>query len=95
MQLISLEPEFRNWLSENPCVDQFIIVGVCSDICVQQFAVTLRTWFNRQDKRSRVIVPMNAVDTYELGLHSRDLMNCMALYGMLGNGVEVVEKISD
>jgi len=88
------EPKFLEWLEDNPAVDRFIVVGVCTDICVHQFAVTLKTWFNRQDKKVRVIVPVNAVDTYDLGSHDRMLMNCVALYSMLGNGVEVVEKIT-
>ena len=90
-----IEPEFQDWLSNNPGIDGFIVVGVCTDICVQQFAVTLKTWFNRQDRKSRVIVPLNAVDTFDLGPHNRYLMNCMALYGMLGNGVEVIKRIED
>lgn len=90
-----LEPKFQEWLSENPGIDRFVVVGVCTDICVQQFAVTLKTWFNRQDRRARVIVPANAVDTYDLGSHNRNLMNCLALFGMIGNGVEVVGRIAE
>lgn len=61
--------------------------------CIQQFAITLKTWFNMQDKLVRIIVPANAVDTYDLGLHNGDLMNVMALYNMMMNGVEVVKAL--
>jgi len=90
-----IEPKFQEWLLKNPGIDCFIVVGVCTDICVQQFATTLKTWFNMENRKSRIIVPMNAVDTFSLGTHDRNLMNCMALYDMLGNGVEVVERIGD
>ncbi|HHV29453.1 cysteine hydrolase family protein [Acetivibrio mesophilus] len=88
-----LEEAFRNWLSENPDINTFILTGDCTDICVQQFATTLRAYYNKNNKRARVIVPLNAVDTYDLGQHDRNLMNVMAAYNMIINGVEVVEDI--
>lgn len=87
------EEEFKNWLDENPQITNFIVTGDCTDICVQQFAITLKTWFNKQNKNYRVIVPVNAVDTYDLGVHNGDLVNVMALYNMIINGVEVVKEI--
>lgn len=88
-----LEDEFQNWLEQNPSIDTFIITGDCTDICVQQFAITLKTWFNMQDNKSRVIVPVNAVETYDFDIHNAELMNVMALYNMLINGIEIVEEI--
>ena len=87
------EEEFKKWLEENSHINNFIITGDCTDICVQQFAITLKTWFNMQNKNNRVIVPINAVDTYDLGVHNGDLVNMMALYNMMINGVEVVKEI--
>ena len=88
-----LEEKFQNWLSENQNIDSFIITGDCTDICVQQFAITLKTWFNMQNKKARIIVPINAVDTYDLGVHDGELTNVMALYNMIINGVEVVRTV--
>lgn len=88
-----LEEEFLKWLKENEYITTFIITGDCTDICVQQFAVTLRTWFNMQNKKARVIVPVNTVETYDLGLHDGDLMNIVALYNMMINGIEVVARV--
>lgn len=89
-----IEEEFQSWLKENHRVNNFIIVGDCTDICIQQFAISLKAWFNRCNKISRIIVPMNAVDTYELGLHHGDLVNVMALYNMIINGIEVVSRLA-
>ncbi len=85
-----LEETFQKWMINNQKVNNFIITGDCTDICVQQFAITLKTWFNMQNKACRVIVPMNAVATYDFGLHSGNLTHVMALYNMMINGVEVV-----
>jgi nicotinamidase-related amidase len=85
-----IEEEFQNWLGENKGIDTFIVTGDCTDICVQQFATTLKTWFNKEDMKVRVIVPVNAVETYDLGMHNGDLMQVAALYSMTINGIEIV-----
>ena len=85
-----LEEKFQDWLKQNEHVNTFIITGGCTDICIQQFAITLKTWFNMQNKKSRIVVPINAVETYDLNLHDGDLTNVMALYNMIINGIEVV-----
>lgn len=88
-----LEEAFQDWLNKNDQTDTFIVVGCCTDICIQQFAITLKTWFNKNNKKSRIIVPVNAVETYDLGPHNAELANAMALYNMLLNGVEVVKGV--
>lgn len=88
-----LEEAYQQWLEENEHINTFIITGDCTDICVQQFSVTLKTWFNMQNKKVRVIVPINAVETYDFGLHNGDLMNVMALYNMIINGIEVTRGV--
>lgn len=88
-----LEPEFMDWLKDHEEIDHFIITGDCTDICIQQFANTLKTYFNRQNKKSRIIVPIHLVDTYDLGMHQGDLMHAIGLYNMILNGVEVIKKI--
>ncbi len=87
------EAVFQQWLKENDHINAFVITGDCTDICVQQFAVTLKTWFNMQNKKVRIIVPINTVDTYDLDLHNGDMMNVMALYNMMINGIEVVQGV--
>lgn len=89
-----LEEAFRKWLDENRQTDTFIVTGDCTDICIQQFAITLKTWFNRQDRKARVIVPAGLVETYDLGLHNGNLVHVAALYNMIINGVEVVGRLN-
>lgn len=88
-----LEEEFQNWLKQNQHINTFIVTGVCTDICVQQFSITLKTWCNTKNKKSRVIVPANMVETYDLGVHDAELINIMALYNMSINGIELVADI--
>jgi len=86
-----LEAGFQKWLAENQRINTFIITGDCTDICIQQFAITLKAWFNMRDRKVRVVVPANAVETYDFGLHDGDLMNVAALYNMMINGIEIVK----
>lgn len=88
-----LEEEFHKWLGENPRINSFIIAGDCTDICIQQFATTLKAWFNRQNKKSRIIVPVNAVETFDSGLHNAELINVVSFYNMITNGIEVVQSV--
>lgn len=90
-----LEEEFQKWLKENQDINAFIITGDCTDICVQQFSITLKTWFNMQNKKVRIIVPLNAVETYDLGVHNGELMNLMAQYNMMINGIEIVKAVEN
>lgn len=85
-----LEPAFQQWLEAHPETDVFVVIGDCTDICITQFATTLKAWFNRTDRPSRILVPENAVDTYDFGLHDGDLTHLAALYGMSINGIEIV-----
>lgn len=87
------EEEFKKWLKDNENVNTFIVTGVCTNICIEQFALTLKTYFNKQNVKSRVIVPVNTVETYDLNIHNGDLMNVMALYNMIVNGIEVVAEV--
>ncbi len=88
-----LEKRFKNWLKNHENIDTFIVVGDCTDICIQQFTITLKTWFNMQNQKTRVIVPINAVDTFDLGMHNANLMNIAALYFMTAAGVELVAEV--
>lgn len=57
------------------------------------FALTLKNDLNRRNVDVNMIVPAMLVNTYDLGIHNGDLMNAMALFIMLGQGVMVVKDI--
>lgn len=86
-------PEFEKWLDKNKKIENFIVVGVCSNICVETFAITLKTYFDQFNINNNIIVPMNATETYDLGNHNAELMNLMTFYKLKNNGVKVVKEI--
>jgi len=88
-----LEEEFLRWLGTNPDLTTFIITGDCTDLCILQLALTLKAHFNRLNQGSRIIVPKNAVDTYDAPQHNAELMGTTALFNMMINGIEIVDSI--
>lgn len=87
-----IEPEFQKIINENN-KDTFIVTGDCTDMCVMQFAMTLKCDFNRRNIKSRVIVPYELTATYDMQGHDAELSELMALYIMNLNGIEIVRNI--
>ncbi|MGE5673956.1 MAG: cysteine hydrolase family protein [Mycobacterium leprae] len=88
-----LEPAFQAWLAENPTITNFVLVGDCTDICILQLATTLKTHFNVNGKRSRIIVPVDAVETFDAPGHHGDLLHLFALINMRGNAIDLVSTL--
>ena len=89
-----LEEKFQQWLKQNENITNFIVVGDCTDICVLQFALTLKTYFNNKNIKSRIIIPIDAVETYDFDDHNAELVNAMSLQLMMWSGIEVVKQIT-
>lgn len=86
--------KFKEWLNKNmDDVDNYIVVGCVTDICILQFALSIKAYFNEENKNKRIIVPINCVDTFDGGTHDGHLMNLFALYNMQMCGIEIVDKI--
>lgn len=93
----------QGWVDARPQVETFVVVGDCTDLCVYQIAMELRTDANARQLRRRIIVPANAVDTYDLPVeaaraanilpHPAELLHALFLYHMALNGIEVVRAV--
>jgi nicotinamidase-related amidase len=92
------------WLLDHPEVTTFLVVGDCTDLCVHQLAMYLRLRANALNQRDvRVILPADAVDTYDIPVemadelavvpHPGDLLHLVFLQSMAQNGVQVVAKV--
>lgn len=99
----ALNTRLDAWLADHPLVNNFIVVGDCTDLCAYQMAMHLRLDANAAQLRRRVLLPANCMDTYDLPLetalqigsmpHPGDLLHAAFLYHMALNGVEVVGSI--
>lgn len=83
----------ENFILNKEEVDNVIIVGDCTDICIYQLAISLRAEFNRVNKDGEIYVPKKLVDTFDMPMHKANFMNYVFLNSMLDNGVNVIEDI--
>jgi len=97
--------DLEAWLDDHPSVTTFIVVGVCTDICIYHMATALRVRANVLGQReARVIVPADCVQTYDMPVetaaqlgalpHDGDLLHRIFLYHMALNGIEVVARLT-
>lgn len=100
----SMGTVFERWLVEHEQINRAVVVGVCTDLCVYQLAMYLRLRANTLGYRDyHVIVPSNAVETYDLSLldalesdamvHDGNYFQRLFLYHMALNGIRVVKEI--
>ncbi len=93
----------NEWIEAHPQVKTWIVVGDCTDLCIYQTVMHLRTYANARDLDWRVVVPADCVDTYHLSVedaekfgaapHDGDFLHKLFLYHMSLNAVEVVKAI--
>lgn len=94
---------FNGWLKSHTDVNTFVVVGDCTDLCTHQLAMALRLRANAHQTPTRVILPIECVDTFDMPVetaqqigalpHPADLLHLVFLYNMHQNGVEVVRAI--
>lgn len=84
---------FRKFLENNMDKSCYIVCGDCTDICVLNFCLSLKTYFNEINKLSEVIVPLNMIETFQTEKHNRNFANISALYIMETNGIKLIGGI--
>lgn len=95
--------ELNAWLAQQKDLQIAIVVGDCTDLCVYQTAMHLKLHANAHNRNLRVIVPANAVQTYdtpvavakEMGIlpHDAEVLHLIFLHHMRLNGIEIVRMI--
>ena len=85
--------EFQNFLNQHSELEKIIISGVCTDICVMQFALSLKAFCNQNNKNLEIIIPVNTVETYDACNHNAELMQLIALQIMAQAGVKLVSEV--
>lgn len=98
-----IDTSLTAWLDAHQDLSAAVVVGDCTDLCVHQLAMYLKLYANAHNLKMRVIVPENAVQTYDIPVetaaaigalpHNGDFMHLLFLYHMRLNGIEVVREI--
>ena len=58
-----------------------------------QFCLTLKTYCNQQNRKLEVLLPVNAVETYDAPNHSADAMQNAALTIMNQAGIKLTSEV--
>ncbi|WP_369085903.1 isochorismatase family cysteine hydrolase [Metamycoplasma spumans] len=69
--------------------DEFEVVGCCSDICVLQFALSLKTYLNQNKLDKNVIVYKDMIATFDLENHNYIEFNNIGIKLMKNSGILV------
>lgn len=85
-------PQFMDDISKMENLEEVVITGCCTDICVSNLAIPLQNYFDETNKEVEIIVPKNAVETYNAPYHDKDLYNDMAFKLMGQAGIKLVKK---
>ena len=73
-------------------LEEVVIVGWDTDICVMNLGIPLQNLFDEINKRVKITIPKNAVETYDAPNHNRDEYNNMAFKFMEQAGIKLVKK---
>lgn len=84
--------DFINTINQMENLEEVVIIGCCTDICVMNLAIPLQNYFDEVNKRIQITVPKNAVETYDAPVHPKDEYNEMAFKFMQQAGINVVNN---
>ncbi|MFV0254721.1 MAG: isochorismatase family cysteine hydrolase [Erysipelotrichaceae bacterium] len=83
--------DFQKDIKKYSQMDEIVVVGCCTDICVLQFVMEMVIMHCHFDLKYQLVVPKDACSTYQLEDHNRDDFNAKAYDLMLKNNVKVVD----
>ena len=84
--------EFQEYLENEKNFKEVVIVGVCLDICVINMAIPMMMYLNEHNKDCEVIVPMNAVETFDSPSHRREEYKVLAKKMLNLNGIKTPDN---
>lgn len=85
--------EYQKYLKANiNKIIEIVCCGYCSDICVPNVAIPTKMYFNEHNVKCDVIVPENAIETFDAPGHSREEYNSIAKKVLRLNGIKVPQK---
>lgn len=98
--------DFIKEIVKNPKLKKVKIVGCCTDICVFDVAIPLKKLFDELNIEAEVVIPEDAVETYQIkphiydnygriieqGVHDRNEWNNMAFRFLTQAGIKITNS---
>ena len=73
-------------------LERIRLMGCLSDVCVENGAIGLRTFFDQINKDVKVCVHADAIDTFNAPGHNADMVNEDVIKKMQANGIKILGK---
>ena len=70
-----------------------VITGCCTDICVMNLAIPLQCYFDQENRDIEIVIPEDAVETYDAPNHKADEWNEMAYKFFEQSGIKLVKTL--
>lgn len=83
---------FLKLIQQMKQLERVVTVGCEADICVPNLAIPLQNYFNQINQDTKVIVPLNAIETFDGPGHNRQEYFDIGTKMMAGSGVTLVKK---
>jgi len=87
-----------NVLPELNCMEnleEVVGVGCCTDICVTNFLIPLKNYFNQNNRKIPIFAVKKAIETYDAPNHNREYFNKIAYELMQQAGIILVEDLEE
>ncbi len=89
---VAILPEYIELFTKLKNLKEAVFAGGCTDICGIQAIIPTKCLFNQLNRKVEVIVPKNAMDTYDAPWHNRDEYNDISYKLMNQAGIQLVKK---
>lgn len=85
-------PNFMEDIKRMKNLKEVIVTGCCTDICDMNLAIPLQNYFDQNNQKVDIVIPTNAVETYDAPYHNRDEYTKMAYKFFEQSGIQLVKK---
>lgn len=85
-------PNFMDDIKRMKNLKEVIVTGCCTDICDMNLAIPLQNYFDQNNQKVDIVIPTNAVETYDAPYHNRDEYTEMAYKFFEQSGIQLVKK---
>ena len=86
-------PGFIDDIKKMENLERVVVTGCCTDICDMNLALPLQNYFDQYNREVEIVVPMDAVETYDADWHKADEWNDMAFKFMNQGGMKLVKTL--
>ncbi len=84
---------FLDDLNKMKNLNRIVVTGCCTDICVTNLVIPLRNYLDQKNREVEIVVPQDAVETYDAPNHKADEWNKKAFEFMEQGGITLVKTM--